>query len=86
MLKSGDKPVGKLSKSFGQLSALPTVSTIGFLRASVSQLLSSLKSTASTQFFGGFTQPILAYFNLLVLSLYPVSTRPINNTNLIKEL
>ena len=85
MLRVVAKAVVKLSKNVGQVLALPTVSTCYSFSGFSSPLLYSLKSAAGTQFFGCFTQIVSANLNLLNLSLYPVSTRPINNTNLIKE-
>lgn len=86
MPKAVVKVVGKLSKSFGQVLGLPTVSTTYQLGGLSPQFLPSFQHTFNTQFSGGFAQTILADLYLLVSSLCPVSTRPINNTNLIKEL
>ena len=41
--------------------------------------------TGFAQFFSAFTQAKNSIFNLFYGFLYPVSTVPINNTNLIKE-
>jgi len=80
------KAVGKLSKSFGQVLAFPTVSTAHVFRSSGAWFLPSRRSTSIAQFFDGFTHVIYANFYLLIQNLCPVSTVPTNNTNLIKEL
>jgi hypothetical protein len=85
MLRVVAKAVVKLSKNVGQVLALPTVSTCYSFSGFSSPLLYSLNAAANTQFHSRFAQALLAGFNQLSLGLYPVSTRPINNTNLIKE-
>ena len=80
------KVVGKLGKNFGQVSALPTVSTCHSIFGFSSLVLSSRVAAANAQFSTLFTQAFSTKFNQLNLNLYPVSTRPTNNTNLIKGL
>lgn len=86
MLKAVGKFGGKLSKSFGQVLGLPTISTVSIASGFLSQVSLSQKHTINTQFSDWFTQAFLANFNLFNQSLCPVSTGPINNTNLIKDL
>jgi len=80
MLRLGDKLGYKLSKRFGQVSALPTVSTIWFDRRIGLRFLCGPTGTLNAQFFDRYTQALMANYNLLFKSLYPVSTVPINNT------
>jgi hypothetical protein len=86
MLKAGDKLAHKLSKTFGQVLDLPTVSTSRDDKSLLYGFLCGLGSTANTQLLGRFTQALSVNFNLLGSSLYPVSTAPTNNTNLYKGI
>ena len=85
MLKAGYKYAHKLSTTFVQVWVLPTVSTVRSARVYIIDLLYGLKDTDNTQFIYRYAQAILINFNLLILSLCPVSTVPTNTTNLIKE-
>jgi hypothetical protein len=86
MHRFGDKLVGKLSKSFGQVLSLPTLSTYHSFVDFSRFVLSGYEPSGNTQFSSRFTQAFLANSNLLSWGLCPLSTRTINNTNLIKEL
>jgi hypothetical protein len=87
MPKAVDKTMHKLGTSFAQVSVLPTLSTGRRFWAFFGMSLYVAKRTSYARLSDLFAQPIIADFNLLSLSLYPVSTGPITNTKLIyKEL
>lgn len=79
------KVVETLFKASGQVSKLCTKST-GWLDSDLNSLvLPTAKATYFAQIYSSFTQAVLVNFNLLSLKLCPVSTRPINITNLINK-
>jgi hypothetical protein len=84
MLKGCAEHVERLWKTLGQVGGLCTLSTaagiIGFNRA----VFYHVEPTVPTQKGALDTQPLKAALPLLDLGLYPVSTAPMNTTNLIK--
>jgi|GEM_PF-5654991 len=85
MLKVCEQAVEKLGKSMWQTQKLYTSrpQTLAWFNKLVGLYTSA--STGFAQFYSAFTQAFSAILNLLTGFLYPVSTAPINNTNLIKE-
>jgi hypothetical protein len=86
MHRALDKLVDKLSKSLVQVSGLFAVSTTDYFGRFFGLGLYALKRTVYTQPDSTSAQPVLGGINLLTASFYPLSTRPINTTNLIKDL
>lgn len=80
-----DKLVDKMSKMFGQVFDLPTISTLLHSTKESKFVLCTRKTTAHAQQPGCFTHPFLAIFYLVRQHFYSLSTKLINNTNLIKE-
>ena len=80
-----EQAVEKLGKALWPTTILctrHTQKTEAYLRATY---LCTKSRTGFAQFFRPFTQAKNSTFNLFYYFLYPVSTAPINNTNLIKE-
>jgi hypothetical protein len=84
------KAVYKLGKSLGkglvQMAGLATMFTASSIKTLSANYLYVLKRTADAQAPGRYAQPNPSILNLLILNLCPVSTGPITNTKLIKEL
>ena len=85
MLRACAKPVEPVSKTVEQVRALCTQSTAGFKIMAFEWAFSTLLHSGFAQKINSFTQPFLGNFNLLAEYFYPLSTLPINTTNLIKE-
>jgi hypothetical protein len=85
MHKACVKAVDRLCKSLGKVSGLTTQWFV-FTKYLTSQVffVRSL-STPAEHPSGGYGQAISSIFNPLGQYLYPLSTAPITNTNLIKE-
>jgi hypothetical protein len=78
--------VHRLCNRFGKAAFFSTQST-NLAKYLTSQVfLMRVFYTAYNRVVCGFKQAFLANFNLLNSNLCPVSTGPITNTNLIKEL
>jgi hypothetical protein len=85
MHKACEQAVEKLGKVLWQSQKLCTRSTQMFKLFCGWTVLYTKTLTGFAQFYSAFTQPKFPNFNLLTWVLCPVSTIPINNTNLIKE-
>ena len=85
MLRACEEAVDKLGKALWQTGLLCTYYSQGFGYQAYFAGLYTMTSTGFAQFYSAFTQAILGNSYQLEGFLYPVSTRPINNTNLIKE-
>jgi len=85
MLKTCEQFVEKLGKGLWQTGFLYTLRPhkISWLNNAV--VLCTKIRTAFAQFYSAFTQAESPIFNLSEGFLYPLSTKPINNTNLIKD-
>jgi hypothetical protein len=78
-------PVDRLCKSWEQVSGLCTISTTQPGQGARLLSFPTAKATGFAQILVSFTQAFLCNSNLLSRWLCPVSTGPINITNLIKE-
>jgi hypothetical protein len=78
--------VDRLGKTLGKLVSLSSKSTafVKYLTSQVFFINGFL--TIFEQLAGSFTQPFLTIFKPLTVFFSPLSTRSINNTNLIKEI
>lgn len=86
MLKACEEYVDKLGMGLWQTGFLYTAyAQVGNIIEST-RYLYTRTGTGFAQFYSAFTQVFLTTFNLLRVFLYTVSTVPINNTNLIKDL
>ena len=85
MLKSCVKHVERLWKAAGKTAGLCTESTTTFLIELGLVSLCPADFTVFAQKNSPFTQHFQRIFTLLSVGLYPVSTIPMNTTNLIKE-
>lgn len=85
MLRGCEQSVEKLGKVLWQTKKLYTVYSQVVGDPGYVRFLYTGIRTGFAQFYSAFTQPDLLNFNLSATSLYPVSTKPINNTNLIKD-
>ncbi len=80
------KLVDKLSTSLVQVFNLYAISTGRLVLRFLVVSLYMLNSTAFTTKLSLFAQPIYGRFKLLGLKFYTLSTGPITNTKLIKDL
>jgi len=85
MRKACEQAVEKLGKALWQTTILCTRRTQKFIFYLCVAGLYTKTYTGFAQFYSAFTQAKTSVFNLFYGFLYPVSTTPINNTNLIKE-
>ena len=86
MLKACVKSVDRLWKSLVQVSVLCTSSTAGKTLKVAAVGFYPAANTGFAQSCVSFTQPYPAILNLLRYKFYPLSTGPMNTTNLIKDL
>jgi hypothetical protein len=85
MLKACEQAVEKLGKALWQSQKLYTRPTQSLNLFCGCDGLYTKIITGFAQFYSAFAQPKIPNSNLLGWFLCPVSTIPINNTNLIKE-
>jgi hypothetical protein len=85
MPKVCEQPVEKLGKALWLTEKLYTTHSQAAAAFRFSGMLCTKTRTGFAQFYSAFTQPKTHIFNLLHRFLCPVSTGPINNTNLIKD-
>lgn len=79
------KVVEGLFKLSAQVKKLSTKSTVGYLFSGLVSIISTALPTYFAQFYCALTQAYFGIFNQLSVWLCPLSTIPMNTTNLIKE-
>lgn len=84
MLSTCGKAVYKLGMALWLTGILYSTGAQVLVKCSVTGCLYTKLATRFAQFLWAFTQGVGAIFNLLAKMLFPLSTPPINNTNLIK--
>jgi hypothetical protein len=85
MLRACAKAVYRLWIAGVQAAVLCTQSTAGTASRKIKAVLYGAAATGFAQLFKPFTQPVLGKSHQLNEVLCPLSTRPMTNTNLIKE-